>query len=193
MPVDYNHGHHPIDSTFPSESMANSTGMEFGFNFGSESGFNLDFNEFDFENMDVMVASDGLGAPLGSNPVFMEAALSIGAQENTRSDNFPADSSEALHVLPPYPSHPNVDTMSSTGMISTSAGFTSPVPSSTGPRTSVLNAPTLPEPDGIHAHTGNRPTKRKKVDEVNAAHILPEGLQRSRTKSVKAAAAQEST
>jgi hypothetical protein len=73
--------------------------------------------------------------------------------------------------------------------IGTPAGLSSssPVLSST----SVLSVPTLPEPDGIHAH--NRPTKRKKVDEVNAAHILPEGLQRTRTKSAKAAAAQEST
>ena len=36
-------------------------------------------------------------------------------------------------------------------------------------------------PGWCHAH--HRPTKRKKIDEVNTAHILPEGLQWSWTKS----------
>ena len=187
MPVDDGHGHHPNDSastTFPSQSMANS--MDFGFGFGS--GFDLDFNEFDFTNMNNLdfenmdVDALGLGdldvsATFNYKQAFMEAAL--GVQENTRSDGFQADSSQL--VLPPYPSHPNVDTMSSIG---TSTGLSSPVLSST-------SAPTVPKPDGIHAH--RRPTKRKKYDEVNATHILPEGLQRSRTKSAKATAALEST
>jgi hypothetical protein len=192
MPVDYDHGHHPmIDSANASQSMATNS-MEF--NFGSESGFNFDFNEFDFtntdnfdfENMDVDAL--GLGnldvATFDYKQAFTEAALSIGVQEN-RSDNFPADSSRLILPPGPYPYHPNVNTMSTIG---TSAGLSSPVLSSTS---GVLSAPTLPEPDGIYAH--HRPTKRKKVDEVNAAHILPEGLQRSRTKSAKAVAALGST
>ena len=191
MPVVYDHSHPPtVDSpntTFTTQSMANST--ELGLDFGS--GFDFDFNEFNFtnlddfdlENMDV----DALGledldisATIDYEQAFMEAALSIGMQEN-RSDYFQADSSQL--VLPPYPSDPNIDTMSS---IDISAGLSSPVLSSTS---CALSAPTLPEPDGIHARRW--PTKRRKVDEVNTAHILPEGLQRSRTKSAKATAALE--
>ena len=186
MPVDYDHGHPPIDSpniTFPAQSMANSTEFGFDFDFNEFDFTNMD--NFDFENMDV----DALGldsldvsTTIDYEHAFMEAALSIAVQEN-RSDYFQADSSQL--VLPPYPSHPNTDTISSIG---TSAGLSSPVLSSTS---GVLSAPTLPEPDGIHAH--RRRTKRRKVDEVDAAHILPEGLQRSRTKSAKATAALEST
>ena len=175
MPVDYDHGDPPINSpntTFPTQSMGNST--EFGFDFGSD--FNFDFNEFDFDNFDfenMDVNALGLGnldvsTTIDYEQAFMEASLSIGVQEN-RFDYFQADSSQL--VLPPYPSHPNVDTMLSIG---TSGGLSSPVLSSTS---GVLSAPTLPEPNGIHAH--RRRTKRRKVDEVNAAHILPDGLQRS--------------
>jgi hypothetical protein len=240
---DMAHGHHPIDgakTTFPFQSM-----MEFGFNFGSESGssgFNLDFNSFDrdFDAFDF-TNSDNFDFGLGNMDVdgsatfdykhaFMEAAVSaMGVQENaSASDNFPANSSQL--ASPPYPSHPNVDTMSSIG---TSTGLSSPVPSSTS-GSGGLSAPTLPVPDdhpnvdtmsSIYTSTGlsspvpsspgglsaptlplipvpdhpddilarhHRPTKRKKVDEVNTAHILPEGIQRSRTRSAKAVAALES-
>ena len=45
--------------------------------------------------------------------------------------------------------------------------------------TCLLNAPTLPKCGVLHAHW---PTKRKRVDKVDAAYILPEGPQRSRKK-----------
>lgn len=45
--------------------------------------------------------------------------------------------------------------------------------SSLGP-SGVLSAPTLPEIDDIHAHHCH--IKHKKVDKVNTAHILPDGL-----------------
>ena len=73
--------------------------------------------------------------------------------------------------------------------VSTSAGPSYLAPSSTSGVLS-LSTPTIPELDGIHSH--RRPTKRKKIDEVNAADILPDGLQRSHTKSLKATAALES-
>jgi hypothetical protein len=190
MPVDYDHhdGNHPIDSanaTFSSHSMANSMDSEFasGFNFGSnEFDFaNTDTN-FDFEKMDSLgLGNPDAGATFNYEQAFMEAAISIGVQEN-KLNNFQAGSSQLVLALYPSPLSIDSDT------ILTSADLSSPALSSTS---GVLSAPTLPEPDDIHAH--HRPTKRKKVNEVNAAHILPEGLQRSRTKSAKAAAALEST
>jgi hypothetical protein len=203
MPVDFDHHPGPIqvdgaNATFPSDlshSMAANTGdiefglIEFGLNFqvGSEfeSGFNdlnFDFNEFEFLQNTDNFDFENVGATFGYKQGFMEAALLIGVEEN-RSNNFPADNTRL--VLSPYSSHPNVNT--------TSAGLSSPDLSSTtgSGMLSAPTGPTLQEPDGLHAH--NRPTKRKKVNEVNAAHILPEGLQRSRTKSAKAAATMEST
>lgn len=206
IPVDYNPGHHPIDShgenaIFTSQSTANS--MEFGFDLGSASGFDLDF-----ENMDVDTSGPGFGSTyldvsavtFDYEKAFMQAALSIGIQENrSDSDNFQADSDTGSSqlVLPPssYPSesHLNVNNMSSIQVGTTSAGLSeSSLPVVPSPYTSgvpVPSAPPLPvsEPDDVHAH--HQPTKRKKVAEVNAAHILPEGLQRIRTKSAKAAAA----
>ena len=80
-PVDYNHGlnWNPIDTSFPSQSMANST--EFGFKFSSaESGFN-----FDFENMDINALALGnldhnVSTIFNYEQAFMEAALLIGVQ-----------------------------------------------------------------------------------------------------------------
>jgi hypothetical protein len=184
--------------------------MEFdpGFDFGS--GFDdFDINEFnfthmdnfDFANTDIQVDALGsgnleIGAKFDYKKAFMEAALSIGGQENM-SDNFQADSSGSEShrdvVLPPYPSHPNIDTMSESS-IGATAGRSSPILSSESTKgVTVPSAPTLPESDGIQVHAHRRPTKRKKVEEVNAAHILPEGLQRIRTKSAKATAALESS
>ena len=86
MAVDYDHGHHPIDSA------------KFGFNFGSESGsvgFNFDFNAFDFNNFDFENMMDvNVSATFDYKQAFMEAALSIDVEENM-SNNFPADSSES--------------------------------------------------------------------------------------------------
>ena len=80
-PVDYNHGlnWNSIDTSFPSQSMANST--EFGFEFNSaKSGFN-----FDFENMDINALALGnldhnVSTIFNYEQAFMEAALLIGVQ-----------------------------------------------------------------------------------------------------------------
>lgn len=64
------------------------------------------------------------------------------------------------------------------------ASGTSPAPlSSTG---SIADVPILPETH--HGHD-TQPAKCRKVEEVDTAHILPDHLQRNRTKSAKAAAA----
>lgn len=189
VPVE--HDHHPcsIDSTvtnttsgFSSPSTGNS--MNFGFDYDSG---------FDFGNMDIYAGgvnpSPDVSATFDYEQAFTEAALSIGhgvqvLQEN-RSETLQLDGEGSQPELPPDPSHPNVDAIQVATV--TSAGPSIPVLSSTS---GGLGALALPEPDGIHAHC--RPIKRKKVDEVNAAHILPEGLQRSRKKSAKASAARES-
>ena len=44
-------------------------------------------------------------------------------------------------------------------------------PASTS-NTSIFNAPTLPKSDMVHAY---RSMKRKKIDEIDATHILPKG------------------
>ena len=193
LPVSYDHGNHPVDganATFPSHSAANT--MNSGFTTGG-SGFNFGSNEFDFKNMDTgdfdfeNVDSLGLGN-LGASTTFnyerafMEAAISIGGQENVQ-----AGSSQLVLAHPGHPSRLSVDSNTILPVQVGTACLSSPDLSSTS---GVLIAPTLPEPNDILAH--HRPTKRKKVDEVNEAHILPEGLQRSRTKSAKAAAALES-
>ena len=200
MPVDYDHGNHSIDganATFPSHSAATNS-MDSGF----ASGLNFGSNEFDFKNMDTdldleNIDSLGLGTNLDASTTFnyeqafMEAAISIGVQENKLDDFQAGSGSESQLVLPHNPSRLSIDSESNTIPSIGTAGLSSPVPipSSTS-ASGVLSAPTLPEPDGIHAH--HRPTKRKKVNEVNAAHILPEGHQRSRTKSARAAAALDS-
>jgi len=55
--------------------------------------------------------------------------------------------------------------------IDPSTDHTTPASTSTS---SILNAPSLPKSDIVHDH---RPTKRKKVNEGDATHILPEGPQ----------------
>ena len=199
-----------------------SSSFEFGSSFstGSNLDFNnqnmAGLDSFDFEEMDVDVlgmGTQGVSAEFDYEQAFVEAALSIGIHpEENRSVTFQGDG-------PTCPSYPNLDTISSTsGMLNAPTlpeagvdGFEPQLLVPSSPPTSypnidrldtvpvtvtmssiggpgVLSAPILPEPDSIH----RRPTKRKKVNEVNSAHILPEGLQRSRTKSAKAAAALES-
>ena len=189
LPVSYDHGNHPVDganATFPSHSAANRDSMDSGF----ASGFNFGSNEFDFKNMNTdfdFKNMDSLGrgnldasATFNYEQAFMEAAISIGVQ-----DNFQAGNSQLVLA---HPSHLSIDSNTILPIQVGTACLSSPDLSSTS---GVLSAPTLPEPDSddiLH----NRPTKRKKVDEVNAVHILPEGLRRNRTKSAKAVAALES-
>ena len=194
--VNYDNFHHSIDSatgnaTYFSQSMANGCLNGIGLSVGT--GFN-----YDFENMDVNALGMGttnldVGTTFDYKQAFVEAALSIGIQpeENTnnRPDNFLTRSQG--DGFPSHPKIPNIDTMSelSINTLAVMAGLFSPVLSSTsGVLSATGSAPTVPELDGVHAHHPGRPTKRKKVNEVNAAYILPEGHQRRRTKSAKAAA-----
>ncbi|KIJ93662.1 hypothetical protein K443DRAFT_134976 [Laccaria amethystina LaAM-08-1] len=190
MPVTYSNDHHPFDSadtTLHSQSPAYSvafqenSGFDVNFNFD---GFNFtpmdyfdlgnaDTNSLEFNNLNV-------NTTFNYEQAFMEAALSVGMDKNrTDSDSSPL-------VLSPYPPQPDdANTVVSTG---SSPGRYSPIATSTN---SPLIVPTPPGPNNTPAH--RRPTKRKKANEVNEAHILPEGLQRSRTMSAKAAAALKGT
>jgi hypothetical protein len=92
---------------------------------------------------------------------------------------------EQPFIFPLQPSHFDADSM--VLPVDPLTNHSSPASTS---NTSMLNTLTLPKSDmELHAY---QPMKHKKVDEVDAAHILPEGLQHCQTKSAKAAAALES-
>ena len=165
MPVTYNDDQHPLDiadTTLHSQSMAYSMAFQ------ENSGFdvNFDFDGFNFTNMDYFDL--GNTDAIDYEKAFMEAALSVGMDEN-RTDGFPLDSSPL--VWPPYPSQPDDNnTVMSTGR---SLGCSSPIATSTS---SPIIVPTPLEPNDAPAR--RRPTKRrKKANEVSEANILPEGLQ----------------
>ena len=69
-------------------------------------------------------------------------------------------------LLFPHPFHSDADMVLP---INPSTDHSSPA------STCLLNTPTLPKCGVLHAHW---PTKRKRVDKVDAAYILPEGPQR---------------
>jgi len=190
VPVTYSNGHHPFDSA---DTTLHSQSTAYSVAFQENSGFdvNFDFDGFDFTHMDYFDLGNtdtnslefnnlNVDTTFNYEQAFMEAALSVGMDKNrTDSDSSPL-------VLPPYPPQPDdANTVMSTG---SSPGRSSPIATSTN---SPLIVPTPPGPNDAPAH--RRPMKRKKANEVNEAHILPEGLQRSRTMSVKAAAALKGT
>ena len=181
MPVTYSDDQRPLDSA---DTTLHSQSMAYSVAFQENSGFDIDFDfdEFDFTNMDDFDL--GNMDAIDYEKAFMEAALSVGMDKN-RTDSFPMDSSPL--VLPPYPSQPDDNNaVVSTGR---SLGRSSPIATATN---SPIIVPTPLEPND--AATRHRPTKRrKKANEVSEADILPEGLQRSRTMSTKAAAALKGT
>jgi len=156
-------------------------GMNSGANFGVN--FNLNFNDFDFGNMDNFNFENIDNLDLGNTENFDFGNMDI---DTLNFNNFGVDTTftpEQPFIFPPQPTHFDTDMVLP---IDPSTDHSSPASTS---NTSMFNAPTLPKSDMVHDY---RPMKRKKVDEVDAAHILPEGLQRRRTKSAKAAAALES-
>jgi len=180
MPVTYSDDYRPLDSA---DTTLHSQSMTYSMAFQENSGFdiNLDFDGFNFTNMDYF--DFGNMDAINYEQAFMEAALSVGMDKNG-TDSFQLDGS--LLVFPPYPSQPDdANAVVSTG---SSPGQSSPIATSTN---SPIIVPTPPGPNTAPAH--HQPAKRKKANEVNKAHILPEGLQRSRIMSAKAAAALKGT
>ena len=181
MPVTYSDDQRPLDSA---DTTLHSQSMAYSMAFQENSGFDIDFDfdGFDFTNMDDF--DFGNMDAIDYEKALMEAALSVGMDKN-RTDSFPMDSSPL--VLPPYPSQP--DDNNAVMSIGRSLGRSSPIATATN---SPIIVPTSLEPNDAPAR--HRPTKRrKKANEVSEADILPEGLQRSRTMSTKAAAALKGT
>ena len=169
---------------FPDTSNATGVnGMDSGEIFGAN--FNFNFNDFDFSNMDDLNFENIDNFDLGNVENFDFGNMDIDTTKfNTLGINTTFADHEQAFIFPLHLPHSDAD------MISLIDPSTAHSPSGSTSTTSMLNVPTLPKSNVVHSH--QRPTKRKKIDEVDATHILPEGLQRSRTKSAKAAAALES-
>jgi len=155
--------------------------MNSGANF--EVDFNFNFNDFDFGNMDNFNFENTDSFDLRNMENFDFGNMEI---DTLKFDNLGVDTTfipEQAFIFPPQPAHFDADMVLP---IDPSTNHSSPASTS---NTSMFNTPTLPKSDMVHVY---QPMKRKKVDEVDAAHILPEGLQRRQTKSAKAAATLES-
>jgi len=156
-------------------------GMNFGANFGVNSNFN--FNDFNFGDMDNFKFKNTDNFDLGNMENLNFGNMVI---YTLKFDNLGVNTTfnpEQPFIFPPQPTHFDANMVLP---IDPSTNHSSPASTS---NTSTFNAPTLPKSNMIHVY---RPMKHKKVDEVDAAHILPEGLQCCQTKSAKAAAALES-
>ena len=163
--------------------MLNTSGVD-GMNSGEifRVNFNFNFNDFDFSDMDNFNFENIDNFELGNMENFNFGNMDI---DTLKLDNLGVNTTfnpEQPFIFPPQPAHFEGNMILP---IDPSTNHSSPASTS---NTSMFNAPTLPKYNVVHVY---RPMKRKKVDEVDAAHI--QGLQHCQTKSTKAAAALEST
>ena len=153
--------------------------MNSGANFGVN--FNFNFNDINFSDMDNFNFENIDNFELGNMEKFDFGNMDI---DTLKFDNLGVNTAfnpEQPFIFPPQPAHFDADMVLP---IDPSTNH-----SSLASTSNMFNAPTLPKSDMVHVYW---PMKCKKVDEVDAAHILPEGLQHRQTKSVKAAATLES-
>ena len=122
----------------------------------------ININNFNFENMGNF--------NLGNMENFDFGNMDI---DTVKFNNLGADTPfnpEQPFIFPPQPSYFNAV------MVLPVEPLTNHSSSASTSNTSILNIVTLPESDmDLHAYC--QPMKHKKVDEVDATHILPEGLQ----------------
>jgi hypothetical protein len=156
--------------------MSGMNGMNSRANLGVN--FNFYFNDLNFGNMGNFNSKNTDNLNLRNfNFGNMEIDMLKFNNSGTTFNN------EQASIFSPQSSHLDANMILS---LNPSTNHSSPYPTS---NTSMSNAGPTPlksDSDMVHAH---QPTKHKKVDEVNAAHILPKCLQCCQTKSVKAAAA----
>ena len=141
--------------------------------------FNFNFNDFDFGDIDNFNFENIDNFELGNFENFDFKNMDI---DILKFDNLGVDTTfnpKQPFIFPPQPTHFDGDMVLP---IDPLINHSSPTSTS---NTNMFNAPTLPKYDMVHVY---QPMKHKKVDEVDAAHILPEGLQYCQTKSMKAAA-----
>jgi hypothetical protein len=130
--------------------------------------FNVHFNDLDFNAMDNFNFENMDNFDLGNMENFNFGNMEI------EFDNLGVDitfNPEKPFIFSSQPSHFNTNSM--VLPVDPSTNHSSPASTS---NTSMLNTLTPPKSNmELHAY---RPMKHKKVDEVDTAHILPEGLQR---------------
>ena len=150
----------------------------------SDLDFGTNIDNFNFENMGNFDLENIENFDFGNIENFNFGNMDI---DTVKFNNLGVDTPfnpEQPFNFPPQPSYFD------TNMVLPVEPLTNHSSSASTSNTSILNTVTLPKSNmDLHAYCW--PMKCKKVDDVDATHILPEGLQCCQTKIMKAAAALE--